>query len=220
MRQAVVLLSGGLDSTVALWWAKKNGYRCSALSFDYGQRHHRELKSAAAIAKKARVPWTVVKFQLPWGGSSLIGKNIPLPKRSLDKISHARIPSTYVPARNTIFLSFAMSWADQMGASAIVIGANAIDYSGYPDCRPNYLHAFENVATLGSKTGAEKKQRLKILAPLLRLTKAQIISLGRKLRAPIGSTWSCYQGGKKPCGRCDSCLLREKGFLEADQKKL
>jgi 7-cyano-7-deazaguanine synthase len=206
-----------MDSAVALWWAKRQGYRCHALSFDYGQRHRRELTNARRLAKQAKVPWESVRFHLPWGGSTLTNKNLPLPQRKLRDISHTSIPSTYVPGRNTIFLSFALSWADQKKAQAIVIGANAIDYSGYPDCRPNFLKAFERVAVLGSKSGTENHRRIKILSPLLHLTKAQIVRLGRKLKVPLASTWSCYQGGKEPCGRCDSCILRDKGFAEADR---
>lgn len=211
--KAVVLLSGGLDSAVCLWWAKKRGWDCTALSFDYGQRHKKELRQAKILARKAHVRHHVVKFQLPWSKSSLTSKSAKLPQRPVVKMAHA-IPSTYVPGRNTIFLSFAMSLADQRGASALVIGANAIDYSGYPDCRGPFLRSFEKVAKLGSKSGAELKRNIKIAAPLLKLTKGQIIKLGKKLKAPIHLTWSCYKGGKKPCGVCDSCVLRNKGFNE------
>lgn len=214
-KKAVVLLSGGLDSAVALWWARSRGYNCHALSFDYGQRHNRELKSAQKLARKAHIPHRAVRFALPWGGSALTSKKISLPHHPLARIGQGRIPSTYVPARNTLFLSFALSWADQMDAEAIVIGANALDYSGYPDCRPNYLRAFEKVSRLGTRRGAEQKRPIKILAPLVKLNKAQIVRLGRRLKAPLEITWSCYQGGQKPCGQCDSCKLREKGFREA-----
>jgi 7-cyano-7-deazaguanine synthase len=217
-KKAVVLLSGGLDSAVTLWWAKKNGWRCHALSFDYGQRHHREMKSARALARRAKVPHQIVQFALPWGGSSLTTTKKALPHHALATIGHGKIPSTYVPARNTLFLSFGLSWADQMDAEAIVIGANALDYSGYPDCRPRYLRAYEQMARLATRLGTEKKKPLKILAPLVRLNKAQIIRLGRRLGVPIDQTWSCYSGGRKPCGRCDSCQLRDKGFREAGEK--
>jgi 7-cyano-7-deazaguanine synthase len=213
--KAVVLLSGGMDSAVALWWAKKKGWSCHALSFDYGQRHKKELRRAALLAKRAKVPIQFGVFALPWSKSTLTKKKSALPHRSLAKIH--KIPSTYVPGRNTVFLSFAMSYADQIGARAIVIGANAIDYSGYPDCRPRYLKAFEKTATLGSKHGVEDHQRMRVVAPLLKLTKADIVRLGRKLNVPLDLTWSCYAGTTKPCGVCDSCQLRDKGFREARQ---
>lgn len=214
-RKAVVLLSGGLDSAVALWWAKEKGFRCSALSIDYGQRHERELKSAAAIARAARVPLQVVRFSLPWGGSTLTDRKSRLPRHKLSQIGGAKIPSTYVPGRNTIFLSFAISWADQNRAQAVVIGANAIDYSGYPDCRPKYLKAFEKVANEGTRMGSQEKKRITIHAPLLRCTKEGIVKWGKRLGVPFHLTWSCYKGGKRPCGVCDSCLLRKKGFDSA-----
>ncbi|MFN0117692.1 MAG: 7-cyano-7-deazaguanine synthase QueC [Elusimicrobiota bacterium] len=214
--KAVVLLSGGLDSAVCLWWAKKRGWDCHALSFDYGQRHNKELKSAKKLARLTNVPLHVVRFALPWSGSSLTNAQEKLPHhQTLKKITTTHLPSTYVPARNTIFLSFALSWADQINASKIVIGANAVDYSGYPDCRPKYIQSFESVANLGSRLGTEKKIKIKIVAPLLKLSKADIIRLGVKLKMPIEKTWSCYKGDKKPCGLCDSCLFRNKGLQEA-----
>lgn len=209
--RAVVLLSGGMDSAVALWWALKKKWSCRALSFDYGQRHKRELKYARALARAAGVPWNLVRFKLSWSGSSLTNSGAPLPRRRLGKIP-ASIPSTYVPGRNTLFLSFALSLADQIKAQAIVIGANAIDYSGYPDCREPYLKAFEKVARLGTRLGTEGRQKISICAPLVRMSKSEIVNLGRKLGVPLEKTWSCYKGGARPCGRCDSCLLREKGF--------
>lgn len=214
-KKAVVLLSGGLDSTVALWWALKKGYACQALSFDYGQRHKKELLQAQQVAQKAKISLQVVKFRLPWSGSSLTNKKTNLPHHTLKEISRHRIPSTYVPGRNTLFLSFAMSLADQVKAHAIVIGANALDYSGYPDCRPKFLRAFERVAQEGSKEGTEGHKKISILSPLVTLSKADIVRLGKKLKAPLDLTWSCYAGTKKPCRHCDSCLLRAKGFEEA-----
>jgi 7-cyano-7-deazaguanine synthase len=214
VKRAVVLLSGGMDSAVALWWAKKKGFRCTALSFDYGQRHRRELKSAVNLAKLANVPVQTVRFGLPWSGSSLTNRRMGLPRRSLNK-TVSSIPTTYVPGRNTIFLSFAMSLADEINAECIIIGANAIDYSGYPDCRGPYLNAFERVATLGSRLGTEKKRKMRIVAPLLKLTKGDIVRLAVQLKVPLSLTWSCYAGGKRPCGFCDSCRLREKGYHEA-----
>lgn len=213
--RAVVLLSGGLDSTVSLWWAINRGWRCTALGFDYGQRHHREMSHAKKIARLAKVPYQVVRFQLPWSKSSLTNRRASLPHRSVEKIP-AHIPSTYVPGRNTLFLSFAMSLADETRAAKIVIGANAIDYSGYPDCRGPYLHAFEQVARQGTRLGTELKKRIKVEAPLLKLTKAEIVQLGIQLKAPLQLTWSCYQGGERPCGHCDSCVLRAKGFADVD----
>ncbi len=212
-RKAVVLLSGGLDSTVSLWWAQSKGWECHAICFDYGQRHRRELRAAREMARRAGVPLNTVKFRLPWSGSSLTNARVRLPTRAAEKIGPG-IPSTYVPGRNTLFLSFGLSLADEIGAEGIVIGANAIDYSGYPDCRGPFLRAFEKTSRLGSRRGSEGK-RLSIVAPLLSLTKAGIIRLGRKLGAPIERTWSCYRGGAKPCGACDSCVLRDKGFEDA-----
>lgn len=211
MRKAVVLLSGGLDSATCLYWARSKGYRACGLVFDYGQKHKKELRNAARVARAAKIPLQIVRFSLPWGGSALLDKGASLPKgRKIKEMSRGGIPATYVPARNTVFLSFALSCADAMQAQAVVIGANAIDYSGYPDCRPNYIRAMRNVARLGTKTS-----RIKILAPLVRMSKSQIIALGRNLGVPYELTWSCYQGGKKPCGKCDSCILRAKGFEEA-----
>jgi len=218
-KNTIVLLSGGMDSAVALWWAQKQGLRCHALSFYYGQRHGREIKSAVQLAKLAHVPHEIIRFNLPWGGSSLTNAKTHLPSHSSEKISLGAIPSTYVPARNTIFLSFALSWADERNAEAIVIGANAIDYSGYPDCRPQYLAAFEKTARLGSRLGTEGKKKIAILSPLVKLTKAQIVKLGEKLGVPFEITWSCYKGGSKPCGLCDACRLRDKGFREAGREK-
>jgi 7-cyano-7-deazaguanine synthase len=213
--KAVVLLSGGLDSTTALYWAGKNGYRPVALAVRYGQRHVRELRAARAVARMAGAPLHEVSFRLPWlSSSSLTNQTLALPDVPLARIGRGAIPSTYVPGRNTIFLALAASLADAIGAEAIVIGANALDYSGYPDCRPEFLNAFARVARLGTKRGTEKKP-LKVLAPLLRLDKKDIVRLGMLVGAPLALTWSCYAGGARPCGRCDSCRLRAKGFREA-----
>lgn len=215
MPKAVVLLSGGLDSATCLYWAKSQGYQTLAVLFDYGQKHRKELAWAKRLAKAAKTPVHEIRFQLPWGGSSLLGSKLKLPRhRKPSEMSRKGIPSTYVPARNTIFLSFALSCADAVGASAVIIGANAVDYSGYPDCRPNYLKAMEQAAKLGTRQGSEGG-RIKILSPLVRLSKAEIIRLGIKLKVPYGLTWSCYQGSSKPCGSCDSCILRAKGFAAA-----
>jgi len=206
MTRAVVLFSGGLDSTTTLYLAKQQGYKCCALIFDYGQRHIRELRSAVAVAKRAHVPYQSIKIKLPWKGSSLLDKSKKLPV----KLSR-NIPSTYVPARNTIFLSFALSYAEAIGAKAIFIGANAVDFSGYPDCRPAFYRAFQQVIRRGTKA-----KQIKVLTPLIKMSKAEIVKLGIKLGVPHAITWSCYKGGAKPCGVCDSCRLREKGFREGN----
>ena len=204
--RAVVLLSGGLDSTTTLYYAKSKGYKCFALIFDYGQRHRKDLLSAVEVAKRASVAYRVLRIELPWKGSSLLDTRYALRVTRYEKIGHG-IPSTYVPARNTIFLSFALSYAEAIGAKAIFIGANAVDFSGYPDCRPAYFRAFQKVAEKGTKAS-----RIRILTPLINLTKEEIIRLGIKLGAPLERTWSCYAGGKEPCGVCDSCRLRAEGF--------
>lgn len=203
MKKAVVLLSGGLDSSTVLYYAKAKGYNCYALIFDYGQRHKRELSSAVVVASGESVEYCVVRIELPWKGSALLDKKMKVPV----KRKFSGIPSTYVPARNTIFLSFALSYAEAIGAKTIFIGANAIDFSGYPDCRPKFFKAFQKVIETGTKA-----KKIKIEAPLLRLTKPQIVRLAIKLKVPIELTWSCYQGGDKPCGVCDACRLREKGL--------
>lgn len=217
MKKAVVLLSGGLDSATTLYFAKDKGYECFCLIFDYGQRHRKEIINAKIIAQRANCKWQIVKIWLPWKGSSLLDKKLRIPEfnNSTNSMnSRNSIPSTYVPARNIIFLSFALSCAETVRAEAIFIGANAIDYSGYPDCRPEFYRAFVNAARLGTKTGVERNP-IKILTPLIRKTKAQIIKLGMKLAVPYELTWSCYKGGKIPCGECDSCRFRQKGFREA-----
>lgn len=212
--KAVVLLSGGIDSSTALYYAKDKSYDCHCLIFDYGQRHKREMESAKKIAKVCGAKWQVIKFNLPWKGSALLDKGISVPKRrSLREIKNG-IPITYVPARNTIFLSFATSYAEAIGARAIFIGANAVDFSGYPDCRPKYYEVFRKLIKYGTKIGAEKKG-IKIFTPLIKMTKAQIIKLGMRLKVPYEYTWSCYSGVRRPCLKCDSCILRAKGFKEA-----
>jgi 7-cyano-7-deazaguanine synthase len=210
MVRAVVLLSGGLDSTTALYWAKAKGYQPLALCASYGQRHSRELRSARAVAKAAGAPLHEVKLPLSWlASSALVDKKQKLPDLPLSKIGTGGIPSTYVPGRNTILLALGVSLADAEGARAVVLGNNALDFSGYPDCRPAFISAFAAVARLGTRNAPE------ILAPLQRLDKEAIVRLALKLRAPLELTWSCYAGGTRPCGRCDSCKLRAKGFALA-----
>jgi 7-cyano-7-deazaguanine synthase len=210
--KAVVLLSGGLDSAVTLYSAKAKGFECHCLLFDYGQRHHREMQCAKKIAGAAGVGAQVIKIKLPWKGSALLDKGTRLP--AANKKLPVTIPSTYVPGRNIIFLSFALSCAEAIGAKSIFIGAHAQDYSGYPDCRPEFYRAFKLMARCGTKRGAENKP-VKIETPLIDKNKAEIIKLGAKLNVPFGLTYSCYRGTKKPCGRCDSCYFRSKGFSEA-----
>ncbi len=218
MPKAICLLSGGLDSATVLAIARSQGYDCYALSFDYGQRHKVELEAAVKIAKSLRAQdHRVANIDLRmFGGSALTG-NIEVPKhRSTDEMSHG-IPITYVPARNTVFLSFAMAWAEVLEASDIFIGVNAIDYSGYPDCRPEFVAAFESMANLATKAGVEGRTKIKIHAPLMKLDKAGIIRLAMDLKVDLKLTHSCYDpdSSGRACGFCDSCLLRQKGFAEA-----
>jgi len=217
-RPAVVLLSGGLDSTTVLAIAKNQGFTPYALSFRYGQRHIHELKAAeAVVAAQGTTKHVVAQIDLREFGGSALTADIAVPKRrSTTDMSHG-IPITYVPARNTVFLSFALAWAETLGASDIFIGVNALDYSGYPDCRPEYIAAYEAMANLATKAGVEGTQTLKIHAPLINLTKAQIVREGLRLGVDYGLTSSCYDPDEdgRPCGACDSCLLRAKGFAEA-----
>lgn len=220
--RAVVLLSGGLDSYTAAAVARRDGYDLFALTVSYGQTHVRELESARAVAKALGVTRHIeLDVDLAgFGGSSLVGEGaVPKDRPELDGQTHTdagEIPATYVPARNTIFLSLALAWAEVTGSEAIVIGVNALDYSGYPDCRPEYLEAFARLAALATRAGVEGRP-FRVLAPLLHLSKAEIIRLGGDLGLDYGLTHSCYaptpQG--RPCGRCDSCRLRAKGFAEA-----
>ncbi|MFC1514667.1 7-cyano-7-deazaguanine synthase QueC [Candidatus Omnitrophota bacterium] len=204
--KVVVLLSGGIDSAVTLHLTLKYGFSSHALIFDYGQRHRREIDFAVANAEKCAAPYRIVKIDLGWGGSALTDKNLKLAQEGMTK----GVPATYVPARNIIFLSFAVSLAETISAKKVFIGAHIQDYSGYPDCRPEFLTSFQNAANLGiSKRGIE------IVAPLLHKKKADIIRTGDSLGVDFRHTWSCYQGDASPCGRCDSCRYRAKGFKEA-----
>jgi 7-cyano-7-deazaguanine synthase len=203
--KAIVLLSGGLDSTTVLYYALSKKYKCDCLIFDYGQKHKKELKSAIKIAKSVNVNYSIIKIALPWASDVLTNKNkkVPIHKR-LPK----NIPPTYVPGRNTLFLSYALSFAQSINAKSIFIGVNAVDFSNYPDCTPKFIEAYNNVL----KT---LKTKITILTPILKLNKAQIIKLGTKLNVPYKDTWTCYNGFDKPCMQCDSCKLRAKGFKEA-----
>jgi 7-cyano-7-deazaguanine synthase len=216
-RRAVVLLSGGLDSTTVLAIAKAEGYETYALSFSYGQRHSWELECARKVASNAGVKdHRVAQIDLRVFGGSALTADISVPKgRSLEEMSD-KIPVTYVPARNTIFLSFALAWAEVLKSSDIFIGVNALDYSGYPDCRPEFIEAFERLANLATKAGVEGQQNLKIHTPLISLSKAEIVRRGVELGVDYGLTSSCYDPSLsgEPCGACDSCLLRRKGFRE------
>jgi len=218
---AVVLLSGGLDSTTVLAIAKSQGFDCFALSFRYGQRHMHELIAAELVASTQSVARHVIaQIDLREFGGSALTANIEVPKgRSSSDMSQG-IPVTYVPARNTVFLSFALAWAETLDSSDIFIGVNALDYSGYPDCRPEFIHSFEAMANLATKAGVEGGKKMKIHSPLINMTKAQIIAEGVKLGVNYVSTSSCYDPGEdgRPCEKCDSCLLRFKGFLEAGLK--
>lgn len=216
--RAVVLLSGGLDSATALAVARAEGYECYALSFEYGQRHARELESArrvaAALGAKEHL---VLRLDLRAIGGSALTADIPVPKGRSDEAIGSGIPVTYVPARNTIFLSHALAWAEVLESQDLFIGVNVLDASGYPDCRPEYVAAFARLANLATRAGVEGKSRFTIHTPLMRLTKAGIITRGAGLGVDFGLTWSCYepQPDGRACGLCDACLLRKKGFGEA-----
>jgi 7-cyano-7-deazaguanine synthase len=217
-KRAVCLLSGGLDSTTCLAYARSEGWECYTLAFDYGQRHRAELGAAQRVsAALGAVRHLVLKVDLRQFGGSALTADIDVPKgRDLSDMSQG-IPITYVPARNTVFLSLALAWAEVLAASAIFLGVNALDYSGYPDCRPEFIEAFERVANLATRAGVEGSTAVRIRTPLIRLTKAEIIHLGCSLGVDYSLTHSCYDPDERgrPCGCCDSCLLRAKGFAEA-----
>jgi len=215
---AVVLVSGGLDSATTLAIARAEGYDCHALSFDYGQRHARELASAKKVAAALGArEHLVLRLDLRAIGGSALTADIAVPKgRSLDEMGRD-VPVTYVPARNTIFLAHALGWAEVLGAQDLFIGANAHDYSGYPDCRPEFIEAFERLANVATQAGVEGRSRFRVHAPLIALTKGQIVGRGHELGVDFGLTWSCYEPepDERACGLCDSCALRKKGFAEA-----
>jgi len=217
-RKAIVLSSGGLDSTTAMAIARQEGCEIYSLSFDYGQRHALELEAAQRVAKALGAKQhLVVDVDLAKIGGSALTDDIAVPKGRSEQEMEREIPVTYVPARNTIFLSYALAWAEMLGASDIFTGVNAIDYSGYPDCRPEYIEAFEHMANLATKAGAEGKIEIKIRTPLIRMTKAEIIQKGTELGVDYSITHSCYDPSPqgRACGQCDSCLLRKRGFTEA-----
>ncbi|MCG2725803.1 MAG: 7-cyano-7-deazaguanine synthase QueC [Elusimicrobia bacterium] len=217
-KKAVIMFSGGLDSTAALCWALNEGYECRAITVSYGQKHIREKKSAHKIAKLLGVKLFDLAIDLPWlKSSSLIDKNKKIPNFKVSKINGKTIPSTYVPGRNLIFTAIGVSLADSIGANTVVLGPNIVDYSGYPDCRPAFYNALEKAVNYGTEIGSSGG-KIKLLTPLIRMSKADIVRLAIKLKAPLKYTWSCYSGLKRPCGKCDSCKLRAKGFALAGIK--
>lgn len=215
MKKAVVLLSGGLDSATTAAIAIKEGYEAIALSFNYGQRHEKELEAATKIAEHLKIKQHhIIDVNLSqWGGSSLTDTSIEVPTEGIEANV---IPSTYVPGRNTVFIAIALSLAEATGATAIYLGINAVDYSGYPDCRPEYLTAYQNLANLSSKTAIEGNN-IELVAPLVKDSKIDIVKRALSLGVPIKETWSCYQGGEKPCGVCDSCRIRDRALIAAGE---
>ena len=218
MKKAVVLLSGGLDSATTAAIAIAEGYEAIALSFRYGQRHHRELLAAKKIVEKLHIKeHFIVDVNLSqWGGSSLTDTTMDIPQ---DGVKPDVIPSTYVPGRNTVFIAIALSLAEAKQAEAVYLGINAVDYSGYPDCRPEYLTAYQQLANLASKVGVEGNT-IQLIAPLVKDSKVDIVRRALSLGVPIEDTWSCYQGGEKPCGLCDSCRMRDQALIEAGRSDL
>ncbi|MCD6383545.1 MAG: 7-cyano-7-deazaguanine synthase QueC, partial [Thermoplasmata archaeon] len=218
-KRAVVLLSGGLDSSVTAAYARSKGYSIYALTVIYGQTHSREIESAKSVAKYLKAEEHRI-IELPpfiFQSSALLGaEEIPTDRR-LEEIPDSSIPPTYVPARNIVLLSIASAWAESVGAEAVFIGVNALDYSGYPDCRPEFIEAFQEVLKRGTKAGVEGRA-IKIVAPLINMSKGEIVRLGHSLGLDFSLTWSCYKGGERACGVCDSCKLRIKGFKEAGLK--
>ncbi len=216
-KKAIVLFSGGLDSTTCLYWALANGYTCETLTVTYGQKHAREIKSAQKIAEKLQIKTHFLDLKLPWlVSSSLVDPAQPLPVHRVEEIERHAIPSTYVPGRNLLFLALAGSLLDSIGADTIIAGPNAVDFSGYPDCTPAFYQAAAQALNRGTQKGVG--DGIEVLAPLMHLNKADIVRLAASLKVPFELTWSCYAGGDKPCGVCDSCKLRAKGFEEAGVK--
>jgi 7-cyano-7-deazaguanine synthase len=215
---AVALLSGGLDSATAAALAIEAGYRVIGLSFDYGQRHRRELEAAVAVAAALQLAehHTISVNLAAWGGSALTDTAIAVPTGGVEA---GVIPSTYVPGRNTVFMALGLSLAEARGAETLVLGVNAVDYSGYPDCRPDYLAAFQSLADLATKAGREGHGP-RLWAPLVEWSKAEIVRQGLRLNVPIATTWSCYSGGVQPCGVCDSCRIRDAALIEAGRPDL
>ena len=215
---AIALLSGGLDSATAAALAMEAGHRVIGLSFDYGQRHRKELAAAAAVAAALGLAehHTISVNLAAWGGSSLTDVSQAIPT---DGVESGVIPSTYVPGRNTVFIALGLSLAEARGAERLVLGVNAVDYSGYPDCRPDYLDAFQTLADLASKAGREG-HGARLWAPLVHWSKTRIVQEALRLNVPIASTWSCYSGGAEPCGQCDSCRIRDAALIEAGRADL
>ena len=215
---AIALLSGGLDSATAAALALEQGHRVIGLSFDYGQRHRRELEAAARVAEQLGLAehHTIHVNLAAWGGSALTDSRIAVPS---DGVQSDVIPSTYVPGRNTVFIAIGLSLAEARGAERLVLGVNAVDYSGYPDCRPDYLAAFQQLADLASKAGREGHGS-QLWSPLVAWSKTRIVQEALRLRVPIAETWSCYSGGDQPCGVCDSCRIRDAALIEAGRPDL
>jgi 7-cyano-7-deazaguanine synthase len=215
---AIALLSGGLDSATAAALAQEAGHRVIGLSFDYGQRHRRELQAATRVAEALGLAehHTVAVNLAAWGGSALTDPSIAIPS---DGVQNGVIPSTYVPGRNTVFIAIGLSLAEARGAERLVLGVNAVDYSGYPDCRPDYLAAWQQLADLASKAGREG-HGTQLWAPLVEWSKTRIVEEALRLQVPVGDTWSCYSGGDTPCGVCDSCRIRDAALLEAGRPDL
>lgn len=217
-KSAVVLLSGGLDSATTAAIAQSQGYEVIALSFNYGQRHTQELRAAKIITQTLKIEqhFTVALDLAQWGGSALTDPDLMIPESG---VKVGQIPITYVPGRNTVFIALCLSLAEAKGAEAVFLGINAVDYSGYPDCRPEYLQAFQTLAGLSSKVGVES-QPIELIAPLVTFSKREIVEQALTLGVPIADTWSCYNGGETPCGRCDACRLRDEALISAGQAEL
>ncbi|MDP8299035.1 MAG: 7-cyano-7-deazaguanine synthase QueC [Candidatus Tantalella remota] len=211
MNKAIVLLSGGMDSAVTLFMAMKE-YECHALIFNYGQKALKEVDMAARVSEKAKVPFTMLNISMPWEGSALLDETIAVPEKGAS--TSGSIPSTYVPARNIIFLSYGVSYAEAIGAETVFIGAHQMDFSNYPDCRGEFFEAFQEMVRRGTKQGVEGNG-VKIATPVLNMAKKDILSEGLRLGVPFEDTWSCYTGDEDPCGKCESCHFREEAFAAA-----